>query len=402
MFYRQSIIDILIDEVIMYLRKSRSDDPYLSVEEVLRNHQKELDDWCERNLGQTVSENNRYKEVVSGEKISERPMMQQLLSEIEKPNVKYIITNEPSRLSRGYLDEIGKLIKLLRFNKITVITPAKIYNMEDEFDREQFERELLRGNQYLEYSKKIMKRGKDIKVADGEYISVYRPYGYQKIQYKEGRRTIKTLKIDEVESEVVKMIFNWYGNEMLSTSQIVKKLNDLNIPSPSGGLWTREGNMTEMLSNPVYIGKIRWGYKKRTTFVANQEIVTSLRRAKKEEVVITEGLHEALIDEELFNRVQEIKKSKVPTTNKELSNPFAGIIVCKKCGHSVRLKPNQYKKRFVCTYSQCKSSGVDEAEFMEVFYDALEKSIEDFELKIDDGNDNEVEEHRTKITILEK
>jgi DNA invertase Pin-like site-specific DNA recombinase/ribosomal protein L32 len=401
MFYRQSIIDILLDEVIMYLRKSRSDDPYLSVEEVLRNHQKELDDWCERNLGGTVSEDRRFKEVVSGEKISERPMIQKVLSEIEKPNVKYLIINEPTRLSRGYLDEIGKLIKLLRFNKITIITPTKIFNMEDEFDREQFERELMRGNQYLEYSKKVMKRGKDIKVADGEYIANKRPYGYQKIQYKEGRRTIKTLRFDETEAEVVKMIFNWYGNEGLTTSEIVNRLNDLKIPSPSGNVWTREGGLLEILSHPVYIGKIRWNYKQRATTVQNQEIVTSVR--KSENVVITEGIHEGIIDEELFYRVQEMKRQKVPTTKRALANAFAGIIVCKKCGHKIRSHhTSKGTKRFVCEYSKCVSSGVPEEEFYEVFYDVLEKTIKDFEVKIDGGNTTEVDEHKNKIAVLEK
>jgi hypothetical protein len=107
------------------------------------------------------------------------------------------------------------------------------------------------------------------------------------------------------------MIFNWYGNENMSTSQIANKLNELKIPSPSGKLWSREGNLLEMLSHPVYIGKIRWGYKRKVTSVENQEIVTSLRKSKKEDVIITEGLHEAIIDEELFYRVQQIKKQGV-------------------------------------------------------------------------------------------
>jgi DNA invertase Pin-like site-specific DNA recombinase len=192
---RISLVDILLEEVVMYLRKSRSDDPALTVQEVLRNHEKELDDWCERNLGGTIDEKRKYKEIVSGEKMAERPELQKILKELERPDIKYLITNEPQRLSRGYLDEIGKLVLLLRHNHITVITPTKIYNMEDEYDRELFERELKRGNEYLEYFKKIQKRGKDRKVADGEYIGNIVPYGYKKKQYKEGKRTIKTLEV---------------------------------------------------------------------------------------------------------------------------------------------------------------------------------------------------------------
>ena len=41
------------DEFLVYLRKSRSDDPLLAVEEVLAKHEAILDEWCEKNLGTT-------------------------------------------------------------------------------------------------------------------------------------------------------------------------------------------------------------------------------------------------------------------------------------------------------------------------------------------------------------
>ena len=408
-FGRQSIIDILIEECIMYLRKSRSDDPFLSVEEVLRNHEAELDDWCMRNLGTIVPKENRYKEVVSGEKLSERPEINKVLLEIEKPNIKYIITNEPSRLSRGYLDEIGKLIKLLRYNKITVITPTKIYNMEDEYDRDLFERELKRGNEYLEYSKKIMKRGKERKIADGEFIGAFAPYGYRKYHYKEGRRTVKTLKIHQEEAEVVKMIFQWYLDGM-SFNAIIHKLIDLKLPSPHGqnghsGEWTKNAGIVEMLTNPVYIGKIRWQYRKTKQKVINQEIITSKLRTRQEEWLLFEGLHEAIIDEETFYKVQEKRKEAVPLPiSRKMSNPFAGLLTCKKCGHSIILRKQKNGKHLlVCRHKpHCQASAVRYDEFEETILEVLKQSIEDFEIRLEDSNEKEVEEHNRNIALLEK
>ena len=75
--------DFNSDEILIYLRKSRSDDPTLSVEEVLRRHETILDDWAEKNIGEVIPECNKFREVVSGETIADRPEIQKLLKAIE-------------------------------------------------------------------------------------------------------------------------------------------------------------------------------------------------------------------------------------------------------------------------------------------------------------------------------
>ena len=72
MYYRPQI-DFRPEEVIDYLRKSQSDDPLLTVEEVLSKHEAMLDEWAEKNLGGKVPEANKYREVVSGETLKDRP-----------------------------------------------------------------------------------------------------------------------------------------------------------------------------------------------------------------------------------------------------------------------------------------------------------------------------------------
>ena len=139
------------EEILVYLRKSRSDDPLLSVEEVLEKHWAILQDWISRNLDAPVPEENIYKEVVSGETIDGRPEVLKLLKRIESPRIKGILVVEVQRLSRGDLEDCGRLMKLLRYTSTMVITPMKIYDLADEYDRDGFERELKRGNEYLEY-----------------------------------------------------------------------------------------------------------------------------------------------------------------------------------------------------------------------------------------------------------
>ena len=400
--HRLSIADILLEEIVMYLRKSRSDDPTLTVQEVLRNHEKELDDWCERNLGGKVPQENRYKEIVSGEKMSERPEINKVLKELEKPNKKYLLTNEPQRLSRGYLDEIGKLVLLLRHNHITVITPSKIYDLEDKYDREAFERELKRGNEYLEYFKEIQKRGKDRKVADGEYIGGQRPFGYDKIQYKEGKRTVKTLAINPEEAEIVRMMFKWYAYDGLSVYAVAKRLNEMGIKAANGKRWEPENGLKELLRNPLYIGKIRWGYQKNVTTVENQKLIT--RKLKQKEYQISEGLHDAIIDEETFNRALAVRKTRVPKKIKsQLVNPFAGIIRCKACGKPLLLHKDSKNVRLICPNTvDCPSVGIFLNEITDLVCKTMEECIEDFSFKLQNTGDNEFEEHQRNIEILKK
>ena len=119
----------------------------MTVEEVLLKHETILDEWCETNLGAKIPETNKFREVVSGETIDDRPEIQKVLRMVESPKIKAILAVEVQRLSRGDLEDAGRLIKLLRYTNTFVITPQKTYNLQDEYDRDIFERELKRGNE---------------------------------------------------------------------------------------------------------------------------------------------------------------------------------------------------------------------------------------------------------------
>ena len=168
-------LNIKPEQILVYLRKSRADDPNLTVEEVLARHETILNEWISRNLSGDVPQENRFREVVSGETISDRPEIQKILKIMESPYVKAILTVEVQRLSRGDLEDAGRLIKLLRYTNTLVITPQKTYDLCDEYDRDAFERELKRGNEFLEYQKKIMGRGRLLSVSQGNYIGSVPP-----------------------------------------------------------------------------------------------------------------------------------------------------------------------------------------------------------------------------------
>ena len=103
------------NEILVYLRKSRSDDPMLSVEEVLEKHTIILNEWIEKYLDAPIPEENIYREVISGgESINSRPEFKKVLKRIESPKIKAVLVVDCSRLGRPDLEEIGKLSKLFR------------------------------------------------------------------------------------------------------------------------------------------------------------------------------------------------------------------------------------------------------------------------------------------------
>ena len=186
--------DLRPSEVLIYLRKSRTDDPALSVEEVLARHEQMLDDFCRDRWGELVPEVNRFREVVSGETIAARPEVQKVLRLIEQPCFRAVLVVEPQRLSRGDLEDIGKLSKTFRFTHTLVVTLQGSFDLTDARDRDFFQRELERGNDYLEYTRRIMQNGLRLCVQDGWYVGSQPPFGYRKVSVKEGRRTVHTLE----------------------------------------------------------------------------------------------------------------------------------------------------------------------------------------------------------------
>ena len=161
---------------LIYLRKSRQDDPNETVEEVLEKHETILQEYAQREFGGKIPEENIYREVVSGESIDDREEMQKVLARIEDPRIKGVLVVEPQRLSRGDLEDCGRLINDLRYTHTQVVTPYMTYDLEKKMERKFFQDELLRGRDYLEYTKEILLRGRISAVKRGCYSGNYAPY----------------------------------------------------------------------------------------------------------------------------------------------------------------------------------------------------------------------------------
>ena len=331
---------------VMYLRKSRQDDPTETVEEVLAKHEALLQDWAMRELGYRIPENLIYREIVSGERIADRRELQKVLRAIESDEVAGVICRDCSRLSRGDLIDCGSLMTVLQYTSTLVATPMMVYNMEDRMERRFFQDELLRGSSYLEYTKEVLSNGREIAVTKkGSYIGSVAPYGYKKV--KVGK--LCTLEPHETEADVVRMIFDLYVNQDMTFHSIGRKLDSMGVPPRSGETW-RDTTLRQIVSNHHYDGKVIWGKRKTKTMIEDGQVVRNRRWSEDDEYAIVEGMHPALIDHETFLRANE-KRVNNPRIIKDLklSNPLAGVLVCAKCGHAMRRVPYTHAEhRFAC------------------------------------------------------
>ena len=397
-------------ETAEYGRKSRFDDPYLSVEEVLEKHARMIEEYAERHLGGPIPEENKYQEVGSGESIDDRPEMLRLLKAIESPKIKAIIVVDVQRLSRGDLEDAGRLIKLLRYTNTYVITPGKIYDLRDEYDRDAFERELKRGNEYLEYFKKISLRGKLDSVREGNYIGSVAPYGFNRITKENGKKICHTLEERKDQADIVRLVFEWYCNGDIGVTAICRKLEKMHVKTPGGGDVWRPPMIFSMLENVHYIGCVRWNWRKTIKIIKDQEVKELRPKAQVGEYLIFNGKHDGIISEELFNRAKEVRglrhHAKTDTT---LKNPLSGLLICKNCGS--KMGYNTYKRKGVefakpkvmCNNQvHCKTGSATFEEVMERVCQSLKEIIEDFEIRVETQQDDSIKLHKNLVARLEK
>ena len=384
---------------IMYLRKSRQDDPNETVAEVLAKHEVQLQEYALRELGGRIAEENIYREVKSGESIDEREEIQKVLARIEDPRVKGVLVIEPQRLSRGDLEDCGRLINTLRFTHTQVCTPMMTYDLESKMERKFFQDELLRGRDYLEYTKEILLRGRIAAIKRGCFIGTVPPFGYNKIQIGKDH----TLEPNE-DAELVRTIFTWYVKDGLTPGAITRRLNDMLLPGPWGGEWNRD-TIRNILRNPHYIGKVAFNQIKRTPLLENGEVIYKRLQQPKENVILAEGKHPAIVDKAVWEAAQVRFVRNVPLANNQiLRNPLSGILTCANCGHTMAIHTYQHtESRFECrSHPRCYKS-VKYSDLLNAIIYALEQSeLPQLELKLQNGDGDAAKIQQRLLAKLEK
>ena len=272
----------------------------------------------------------------------QRPAFQQMISDMENGEIGIIVTKDLSRLGRNQL-HTGLYIEE-RFPMFGV----RYIAINDNVDTDSSESNDLMPfkNLFNEWfirdtSRKIRAVLK-AKAERGERLGSRAPYGYRKAP------DTKKLIVDEEAAAIVRRIFAMCASGS-GPSQIARILKKEQILTPTMYAYTRYGithtcldtahpynwsdsAIANLLENEIYLGN-----------TVNMKYSTKSYKDKRrvehprEECMVFENTHPALITREVWDIVQRVRKNKRRLTKMEEQNKYSGLVFCADCGSNMVL-----------------------------------------------------------------
>lgn len=370
----------------IYLRKSRKD---LEAEqagqgETLARHEQILLSLArEKNL----IIGNIYREIVSGETIAARPVMQRVLREVEMGMWEGVLVMEVERLARGDTIDQGTVQRAFLYSNTYIITPQKTYDPSNEYDEEYFEFGLFMSRREYKTIKRRMQAGRYAAAKEGKWPFNAAPYGYRRVKLHNEKGW--TLAFDDSEAPVGRMIFSMFtGPDRKGITIIRRFLNHQGIKPRNGGLWT-DSSIRDILSNPVYDGKVAIGRRK-VVFAIENGLPTKTR-PRVDDYAVYDGRHPALISHAIYTEAQSYIGHGTPKLPESygVKNPLAGLIICKECGKRMQRRPatNPWTKggakydMLICNTDSCPTVGSPLELVEKELIHALESWVAGYELQ---------------------
>lgn len=285
----------------------------------------------------------------------ERPEFTRLMNDVKTGKVNCIVVKDLSRLGRNYI-ETGNLIEnVFPFLNVRFIAVTDNFDTNEGGGVENMVasfKNLVNDVYAKDISRKIITAFRT-KQKNGEYIGLVAPYGYLKSAENKNK-----FVIDEKTAPAVKKIFELYAGGY-GLDRIARIMNESDYDCPrkyrysigitksdryKNSKWGRT-TINTILTNRAYIGDMVQGKVK-------QELCNNIvmHYTNKDDWIVVEGTHEAIIERNLFFEVQDIlekkkteqavrrKKSKSREYKEE--NLLKGRIKCGCCGKSMNLAQN--------------------------------------------------------------
>ena len=282
-----------------------------------------LEEWCKANdyiIYKCYSDRG-----ISGKNIKDRPALKELLSDAKEGKFDMVISWKINRVSRK-LEDVLKIVNILEKNNITFKSYSEPFETDTPAGRMQFQMMALIGEFERGTIAQNVKMGMIAKAKSGNWCGG-RVLGYDLVPNnspEEEKKGKNKLEINEKEAEIVRFIFNEYRKGK-GYKAITNKMNKLGYKTKKGNNFS-VGSIRDILTNPVYIGEIRYNVRQNWSEKRRRNINPNPIRVK--------GKHEAIIDRELWDKVQLILESKKgkPSRIYDGEYPLTGILRCPKCG----------------------------------------------------------------------
>lgn len=249
----------------------------------------------------------------SGKSIDGRPQMMRLLEDAKQKKFEAVVVYKLDRLARKTRDSL-EIVETLGSHGVQLISLSEnidtttphgkmfytVLSSLAEMEREQIVGRVKMG---------MTQRAKEGKWNGGQC------FGYDAKE--------KKLSVNEAEAKIVKEIFE-YADQGFGYKKIVGILNRKGYTTKRGNVFSI-GTLKGILDNPVYIGQVR--------FNQYENWAEKRRSGKNKDAIIVEGQHEAIIPEDLWERVQQ-KRSARSYKAVQSDQPYilTKLIRCPQCG----------------------------------------------------------------------
>ena len=286
-----------------------------------------------------------------------RPGLERLRDLTAEGQIDTLLIYSPDRLSRKYAYQVllieefsknGVEVDFIKSPKST--TPEQELLLQFQGMIAEYERA-----QIIERSR----RGKRHRAKSGS-VSVLSgaPYGYQYVKRTEVLPAY--YKIIEQEAEIVRKVYNLYTDDCFSIADIVRWLNENDIPTKKQiSKWERT-TVWAMLRNPAYKGTACYGKTKTTE---RKKVTRPLRRRggfsprcssnvecpKEDWIKIPVS---AIVSPEVFSRAEERLEENKRYSKRRTKEPtlLQGMMACNKCGYAYYRTSTRTSKRKIYYY----------------------------------------------------
>ena len=336
----------------------------------------------------------------------DRPEFNRLMDDIRAGKVKCVLVKDLSRFGRDYIEAGEYLEKIFPFLGVRFISITDGYDSLTAGDAEGALMIPLKNMINDVYAKDISRKiitSFRARQEKGEYLPAFPPYGYVKSKTKAYR-----YEVDEEVDPYVRMIFEWKAAGV-SHSEICKRLNDMGAVTPARrkvelGIWHAEKykhtiwhgrTIIDIMKNATYTGTLVYGRMPKSLYQG-----IKCHRAKPDEWRCIPDAHEAIVSQELFDKVQKIfdersermqkKWAESKQVRDKIVNLFVKRIYCGDCGKRMRFvkgnnelrDKNFYYTNYVCGgyldsgYRNCTRHSIRYQDVVDAVFAAMQVQME--------------------------
>ena len=282
----------------------------------------------------------------------DRPEFQRMLEDIKNKKIDVIIIKDLSRLGRNYI-ETGNFVEVVfPAMGVSVISVDEKYEIDssDYYGSDYVPLKNLFNDMYAKDISKKVRSSLIVKKHNGEFVGKLAPYGY----IKDPKDKHKFL-IDKNVSHIIKKIFDMILDGK-SRKEVADFLNQNDILTPSEYLnintnkdvtvmkkWNSE-MVNSILRNENYTGTLFQGKKRKLNYRVDKKI-----KIDKENWIVTENHHEAIINKEKFDKVQDILDRQTKVNKDGSIDILSGFLKCKCCGSNMLKRSSKGKVYYYCS-----------------------------------------------------